>query len=486
MSTLERDTARTQDLSPVVRAAAERAHAAQALYGAASDATRSRLLRGLADALERSSASLVAIADEETSLGPARLTGEVARTVFQLRGFAERVEAGIARRQIDDLAVAGAPPAGRPHLTRVLEPLGPVAMFSASNFPFAFSVLGGDTAAALAAGCTVIVKPHSGHPELSRRVHALAADVLREQSLPDGVIAFVDQISREAATQLVAHPDVKAVAFTGSYHGGVALWRAANARPRPIPFYGELGSINPLVVQPDALADGVDTPATTLAASITLGCGQFCTSPGLILVRDDAQGERFVAALAQALAMQQPHAMLTPAMRGGFEHAASRVSSQPGVRVRLAASSPDNTDAPAPRLFETDAHTLLDNPALREEMFGPAALVVRVANDAEAIDVLNAVEGALTVTLWGAQADTPANRALADAARGIAGRVLFGGVPTGVAVCDAQQHGGPWPASTQPQTTSVGYAAIERFLRPVALQDAPDWAIRANREGAAA
>ena len=461
--------------------AAALANEAQALYGAASRAVRSALLRGLADALERDAAQLVTIADEETSLGAARLNGELARTAFQLRGFAERVEAGIANRHVDDEAVPGAPPAGRPHLTRVQLPLGPVAMFSASNFPFAFSVLGGDTASALAAGCTVIVKPHSGHPELSRRVHALAARVLREQGLPEGVIAFVDQASREAAVHLVGHADVAAVAFTGSYQGGVALWRAANARRRPIPFYGELGSINPLVVLPQALAEGVDTPAATLAASITMGCGQFCTSPGLIVVRDDADGERFAEALAQALSAQKPHAMLTAAMRRGFESAAAHIASQAGVRVRLAApSNDDEAAAPAPRLFETDAQTFIANAALHEEMFGPAALIVKVRDEAQTLDVLAAVEGSLTVTLWGAQADTPENRAIATAAQRIAGRVLFGGVPTGVAVCDAQQHGGPWPASTQPQTTSVGYAAIERFLRPVALQDAPQWAIAAT------
>ncbi|QGZ65793.1 aldehyde dehydrogenase (NADP(+)) [Paraburkholderia acidisoli] len=468
----------------IIDRAVEGAHAAQAQYGAAPAAVRARLLRGLADALEANQAALVSVADEETSLGAGRLNGELARTAFQLRGFADRVDSGIAHRQIDDAAVPGAPPAGRPHLTRVLAPLGPVAMFSASNFPFAFSVLGGDTASALAAGCTVIVKPHSGHPELSRRVHALAANVLREQGLPEGVIGFVDQASRDAAVHLVSHADVSAVAFTGSYQGGVALWRAANARRLPIPFYGELGSINPLVVTPAALAQGVDAPAAALAASITLGCGQFCTSPGLIVVYDDVDGERFVAALAQALAAQQPHAMLTQAMRGGFEKASAHIAEQAGVRVRLAVSAENEAaTTPAPRLYETDAATFIANAALREEMFGPAALIVKVRDEAQALDVLAAVEGTLTATLWGAEADTPANRALAAAAQRIAGRVLFGGVPTGVAVCDAQQHGGPWPASTQPQTTSVGYAAIERFLRPVALQDAPQWALDANAGG---
>ncbi|RQR85254.1 aldehyde dehydrogenase (NADP(+)) [Burkholderia sp. Bp9012] len=469
---------------PIIEHEVALASDAQASYAAAPAAVRSQLLRGLADALEQHAAELVAIADDETHLGAPRLTGEVARTAFQLRGFAERIEAGAPFALTDDAAVAGAPPSGRPRLTRVLEPLGPVAMFSASNFPFAFSVLGGDTASALAAGCTVVVKPHAGHAALSRRVHALAAAVLREQALPPGVIAFVDQVSREAGTALVTHPAIAAVAFTGSYQGGVALWRAANARPRPVPFYGELGSINPLIVQPAALADGPNTPAATLAASITLGCGQFCTSPGLILVRDDPAGERFVVALADALAAQAPHRMLTDGMRSGFESASAVIASQPGVRTRLATASANAPVAPpAPRLYETDSDNFVAQPTLHEEMFGPAALVVRVRDDADVLRVLAAVSGTLTVTLWGADADTPANRTLASAAARIGGRVLFGGVPTGVAVCDAQQHGGPWPASTQPQTTSVGYAAITRFLRPVALQDAPDWAIAAWRGG---
>ncbi|MGU7770460.1 aldehyde dehydrogenase (NADP(+)) [Burkholderia sp. MR1-5-21] len=460
------------------------AHAADALAPAAA---RTRLLHGLADALDAQAAALIALADDETGLGHARLAGELARTTFQLRGFADEVDAGAPFRQIDAAAVAGAPPTGRPRLTRVLVPLGPVAMFSASNFPFAFSVLGGDTASALAAGCTVVVKPHAGHPELSRRVFALAADVVREQRLPDGVIAFTDQVPRDAGTHLVRHPAIAAVAFTGSYQGGVALWRAANDRPRPIPFFGELGSINPLVVLPPALAAGTASAADALAASITLGCGQFCTSPGLIVVQDDPQGDSFVADLARALSAQRPHRMLTSAMRAGFEQAAATIAAQAGIRVRVA--PPDgaraDTDAPAPRLYEVDADAFVATPALRDEMFGPAALVVRVRDHDEILRVLAAVNGSLTVTLWGAHDDTPDNRTLIGAARRIAGRVLFGGVPTGVAVCHAQQHGGPWPASTHPQSTSVGYAAIERFLRPVALQDAPAWYLDACRGGTA-
>ncbi len=434
---------------------------------------RAALLNGLADALESQQAELVAIADRESGLGEARLNGEVARTAFQLRGFASEVQAGVPYRQTLSEAVAGAPPAGRPALVRVQRALGPVAMFSASNFPFAFSVLGGDTASALAAGCPVVVKPHSGHPELSRAVFELAAAVVRQQGLPDGVLTLAEVASRAAGTYLVQHPGIAAVAFTGSYLGGKALWQAANDRPRPVPFYGELGSINPLVALPAALEKDSEGLARTLAGSITLGCGQFCTSPGLIVLLDSPHSDRFIAQLAEAIAPIATHRMLTPGMRQGFEAAAATIASHAAKVFEPAADGV----GPAPRLFVTDASEFIVNVHLREEMFGPAALVVRAASAQQVIEVLEAVGGSLTTTLWGAEEAGDENRQLVRAAQKISGRVLFGGVPTGVAVCHAQQHGGPWPSSTTPQTTSVGYAALERFLRPVALQDAPAWVL---------
>nr|WP_322028266.1 aldehyde dehydrogenase (NADP(+)) [Burkholderia sp. BCC1981] len=456
----------------------EQARAAAPAWAQSSAHTRAALLTGLADALDANAAALVDLADSETSLGVARLTGELARTVFQLKGFAKEVRDGMPYRTIDDPAVTGTPPIGRPHLTRMRVPLGPVAMFSASNFPFAFSVLGGDTASALAAGCPVIVKAHSGHAALSRKVFALAAGIVGQQGLPAGVLTFVEDTSRDANAYLVRHPSVAAVAFTGSYQGGVALWRAANDRPRPIPFFGELGSTNPLVVLPTMLSDGEEEPAQILAASIALGCGQFCTSPGIICVHDDASGDRFVAKLAEALGRQTPHRMLTEGIRRAYEDGVERFAAHAGTRPLI--EHPSTGAEPAPRLFEVGADTFIRDERLHEEVFGPAALVVRVNSIEQVIAVLAAIEGSLTVTLWGAGADTHENRALVQAAQQIGGRVLFGGVPTGVAVTHAQHHGGPWPASTSPQTTSVGYAAIERFLRPVAMQDAPAWAISAN------
>jgi acyl-CoA reductase-like NAD-dependent aldehyde dehydrogenase len=431
----------------------EQAHAAALIWSQSSAKARVALLTGLAAALEANSAVLVDLADRETGLGAARLNGELARTAFQLRGFAGEVEAGIPFRTVDDPAVAGAPPAGRPHLTRVLVPLGPVAMFSASNFPFAFSVLGGDTASALAAGCPVIVKAHSGHAVLSRKVFEIAARVIEQQNLPAGVLAFLADTSRDANTYLVQHRYVEAVAFTGSYQGGVALWRAANDRQRPVPFYGELGSTNPLIVLPDALSNGELEPAQTLASSIALGCGQFCTR-------------------------QTPHRMLTAGISRAYDEGVERLASHPNVKQLITHSLAGQ--GPSPRLFEVQAERFIEDSSLREEVFGPAAVIVRVQTIQQVLNVLAAIAGSLTVTLWGLVTDSPDNRALIQAAEQVGGRVLFGGVPTGVAVTHAQHHGGPWPASTCPQTTSVGYAAIERFLRPVAMQDAPAWVIAAR------
>ena len=468
-----------QDHTPEqIDQAASTAGAAAESWARSGAEARALLLRGLADAMEAERATLVPMADRETSLGAVRLNGELDRTCFQLRGFAHQVLAGAPFVMTDDAAQPGAPPAGRPRLTRVRVPVGPVAIFAASNFPFAFSVLGGDTASALAAGCPVVVKAHPGHPDLSRATAALAQRVVAKSGLPAGIFAIVEGASTAVGVQLVRHPQIAAVAFTGSYRGGSALQREANERPRPIPFYGELGSINPVVALPAAIAANGAALAAALAGSITLGCGQFCTSPGVLIVHDDAASTAFVQQLAEALGAATPHAMLHAGIRAGFDAGVARLQQHAGVRVL--AAPPHGEAAPRPRLFTTDAATFIESEPLHEEVFGPSCLVVTVRSFDETLDVLRAVQGSLTVTLWGAEADNADNRRLIRAAERIAGRVLFAGVPTGVAVTAAQQHGGPWPASTQAFTTSVGYAALDRFLRPVALQDAPEWLVAAK------
>ena len=448
-------------------------------WSTSTGAQRANLLRGLASALESDREALVALADQETALGPVRLNGELDRTAFQLRRFADIAENGVPFAFTDDPAVAGAPPVGHPAMVLQKIPLGPVAMFSASNFPFAFSVLGGDTASALAAGCSVVVKAHTGHLLLSNRVHALAQKVLSELGLPSGLIGMVQGGGRDVGVTLIRHPLMAAGAFTGSTSGGAALQAEANSRPRPIPFYGELGSINPLVATPEILAAKGAELATTLAGSITLGCGQFCTSPGVIVLFKGAQSDSFVKQLKDALAAQKPHAMLTPAMRQAFDAGVQHLIAAGAKPLLLEEGT---VEAPRPFLAEVSAAEFIATEQLREEVFGPASLVVHVNSVAQVLEVLNAVGGSLTVTLWGAETESPESRALVRGAMRIAGRVLFAGVPTGVAVTAAQQHGGPWPSSTQPMTTSVGDTALNRFLRPVCLQDAPSWMVaRAGR-----
>lgn len=450
-------------------------------WQASPGAQRAALLRALADALGAEREPLVALADRETALGAARLNGELDRTTFQLRRFADIAERGVPFAVVDDPAVPGAPPAGHPAMQRWSVPLGPVAMFSASNFPFAFSVLGGDTASALAAGCPVVVKAHSAHLLLSRAVFSLVQRVLAGQGLSAGLVGMVQGGGKEVGVALVRHPAIAAAAFTGSTQGGAALAAEAAARPRPIPFYGELGSINPVIALPGELAAQGAALAATLAGSITLGCGQFCTNPGLIVLVDDTEAEgdmravndAFVVQLAEALRPLEPHAMLTRAMRDAFDAGVARWV-EAGAEWRVHAEAPAD-QPPRPVLAQVSADQFIAHPALREEVFGPGSLVVRAANLTQALQVLQTVGGSLTVTLWGAQQPTDEVRALVRAAMAIAGRVLFAGVPTGVAVTAAQQHGGPWPSSTRPESTSVGDAAIARFLRPVCLQDAPPW-----------
>lgn len=453
------------------------AKTAAEFWGVSNTNMRSKLLQGFATSLEQNQDDLIELANTETGLGAQRLTAELLRTVYQLRGFATEVESGAPYRQVDDKAVEGLPPSGRSHLTRVQVPLGPVAMFSASNFPFAFSVLGGDTASALAAGCPVVVKAHTGHSELSRAVYRLAKRVISTHGLPEGVLTLIENTNRNENGYLVQHPDICAVAFTGSYQGGKALWKLANERTKPIPFFGELGSLNPLVVLPETLEREGETLARTLANSITMGAGQFCTKPGIVVVFDHPLTSRFIDQLAIEILSLKTHRMLTPGIRGSFETAVSVVAN----RAMTVFQPKADGLGPAPRLFKVNANQFMEDASLREEMFGPAAVIVTASNMSQVLGVLNAVEGTLTTTIWGAYHATADNEALVRTAENISGRVLFSGVPTGVAICHAQQHGGPWPASTTPQTTSVGYAAIERFLRPVALQDAPAWVVEARR-----
>jgi NADP-dependent aldehyde dehydrogenase len=444
--------------------------AAHATLDALADrVTRAALLRAAADGVEARAAELIEAADAETALGVPRLTGELARVAYQFRFFADIVDDGaFLGVLVDRPDPSAAPP--RPELRRWKVPIGPVAVFAASNFPFAFSVPGGDTASALAAGCPVVVKAHPDHPQTSE----LAAATIREAAVKVGLPADVLTLIHgyQAGIDLVRHPLISAVGFTGSIPGGRALFDLAAARPAPIPFYGELGSLNPVLVTERAAAARPDEIAAGLVASYTLGEGQFCTKPGLVLVPAGPAGDELTRTATETAATAAPGALLDTRMREHFLAGFAARAAAPGVRTLTAAAAEPTGDAPQavrPGLLEVDAVNLSGD--LLEECFGPVTVLVRYRDAADAEDVLARLGGNLTATLH-AEADEPGAAAWLTRLSRFAGRVVFGGWPTGVAVAPAMTHGGPYPATTSP-TTSVGGTAIDRWLRPVTFQTVP-------------
>ena len=456
-------TTATLSLSELTAAATAAARTA----AAAPDADRAAWLTAVADALDANAEELVAIADAETSLGTVRLTGEVARTSGQLRLFARVVTEGSYLEAVIDHADPSATPP-KPDLRRILRPIGPVAVFSASNFPFAFSVAGGDTASALAVGCSVIVKAHSGHLRLSERTAEIVTEALRAAGAPEGLFALVS--GREVGTALVQDPAIKAVGFTGSIPGGRALFDLATSRPDPIPFYGELGSLNPVVVTQAALAERSGQLAEGLAGSFTLGAGQFCTKPGLVFV---PAGTGFAAEVAEASKDKPALGMLTSRIAEAYPDGLRSFASVPGVDVVSGSVDQDAAaDGAAPVVFSTSAAQVLERPEqLLAECFGPTTMLIEYTDQAQLSEVLAKVPGSLTATVHAEPGENVTG--LVEQLSGLAGRVLFDGWPTGVAVNWAQQHGGPYPATTS-LFTSVGATAVRRFQRPVAYQDAPE------------
>lgn len=448
-----------------------RAARVTALMASLSDEAKAGLLDALAGALEDRRAALIEIADRETALGPVRLSGELDRTAFQLRAFAGHVAAGAHRRTLRQPAVSGPPPQGRPALVRTHVPIGPVVVFAPSNFPFAFSVLGGDTASALAAGNPVIVKGHRGHPELSAAVWRVAQDVLAARRLPGDVLQLVQGASRADGTSLVTAPEIAAVGFTGSLAAGRDLLAAIHRRETPIPFFGELSSVNPVIGFPAALqARGADL-AGALAASITLGAGQFCTNPGVLVVLNQPSSFAFLEHLADRLRLSHTHRMLTPGIREQYEARLAGLAASASAAVRAGGAS--TAGEPLPTLVEVPARAFVADAGLRDEVFGPCCVAVIAEDVGEVLAVLDATGGNLTTTIWAEASDHDLARPVVEKALTTAGRLLFAGVPTGVAVSAAQQHGGPWPSSSRPDTTSVGLSAIDRFMRPITLQDLP-------------
>ncbi|MBB5891377.1 aldehyde dehydrogenase (NADP(+)) [Kutzneria kofuensis] len=451
----------SDDIERVVAAAAAAAPELEAL----GRAGRADLLRGLARALDARRDEVVTRADGETALGRKRLAGELDRTVYQLAFFADVIEEGsYVEATIDH---TGQTPMGlRPDLRRMLVPLGPVAVFGASNFPLAFSVPGGDTASALAAGNPVVVKAHGSHPGTSRLVFDILRDAVSDAGAPDGTIGIL--FGREAGERLVRHPAVRAVGFTGSLSGGRALLDAINSREDPIPFYGELSSVNALVVTEDAARERAVEIGAGIVNSVTGSAGQLCTKPGLVLVPAGEGGDALVAAAAAALDSAEVVPLLNQRIQKSYVEDTRQLRARPGVST-VAEGGPvrDGFRVP-PLLVTTDAEHAPD--AAFAEYFGPAAVIVRYATPTELTAVIRRLPASLTASVHLGKAEVAPP--WLDGLRRTAGRLVFNGYPTGVAVSWAQHHGGPWPA-TNSVFTSVGATAIRRFLRPVTWQDAP-------------
>ena len=441
------------------------ATAAGKVWGALLPAARAVALRSVAEAIDAAVADLVPIAMTETHLSEARLVGEVQRTTSQLRLFAQIVDEGSYLEATIDHVDPSWPSGPRPDIRRVLVPLGPVVVFAASNFPFAFSVAGGDTASALAAGCPVVLKAHPGHPALSARTAEVVTDALAAAGAPPGTFSLVySEVEGRAA---VEDRRIKAAAFTGSLKGGRSLFDRAASRPDPIPFYGELGSLNPVFVTASAAAARMAEIQSDYVGSYTLGAGQFCTKPGLLFLPEAAFDE---TAFADAVATQPQTLLLNEHVEFGYLGVLEQLRSSAVVRTVVAGSGTGQT---TPTLLTTTTAQLLAHTELLIECFGPASMVVTYRDDAELLEAAAIFDGQLTATIHG-EAHDPIAPILLQSLTERAGRVIWNGWPTGVSVTWAMQHGGPYPATTAVASTSVGTSAISRFLRPVAYQSTPD------------
>lgn len=440
-------------------------------YAQTTRKSRAQFLRFIAEEIDAVGAEITAIGCEETGLASARLEGERGRTCGQLRMFADVLDKGDYLDCRHDEALPERAPLPRAELRMMQIPVGPVAVFGASNFPLAFSTAGGDTASALAAGCSVVVKAHQAHPGTSDVVAQAIERAIQRAGMPNGVFSMIHGGSRSVGEVLVKHPLITAVGFTGSLVGGRALFDLCASRVSPIPFYGELGSVNPMFLLPGALAARGGEIGKGWAASLTIGAGQFCTNPGIVIAIANEETEKFVRGAKEALEGTVPQAMLTDGIAHAYREGQQRMSGTKGIRSVLNTICTHRQATPC--LYETDGKTWLADDSLGQEVFGPLGLIVKVSDFAQMIEVAKRLDGQLTCTLHATEGDADYGRALMPILIRKAGRILANAYPTGVEVCDAMVHGGPYPASTNFGATSVGSMAIRRFLRPICFQDIP-------------
>ena len=435
---------------------------------------RANFLREIANEIDARGEDLTKIGQSETALPAMRLDGERGRTVGQLRFFADWIEEGSWLKARIDSAMPDRQPLPRPDIRVCNKALGPVGVFGASNFPLAFSAAGGDTASALAAGCPVVVKAHSAHPGTSEIVAQAIDAAIKSCKMPAGVFAMVQGGDRSVGQALVAHPEIKAIGFTGSLGGGRALFDIATSRPEPIPFYGELGSNNPVFIMVNALGKNAKEIATSWAASLTMGVGQFCTNPGVIVAIKGAALDDFKQTAVEILKQATPTAMLTDRIAKAYHQITKSHNNDDRLNCLLAAVDNDNPFCAAPGIYSVSYDIWRDNKDLSEEVFGPAAIIIECENEAEMLEIARNFIGQLTTTVHMVAADTKSVSTIMPHLEKKSGRILINGFPTGVEVCHSMVHGGPYPASTDVRSTSVGSLAIERFVRPISYQNIPD------------
>ncbi|TVZ17301.1 aldehyde dehydrogenase (NADP(+)) [Maribacter sp. MAR_2009_72] len=450
------------------------AHEAFKVYKDISGAKKAEFLNAIASEIETLGDELIHTYCLESGLPEGRARGERGRTMGQLKAFANLLKEGSWVEAVIEKAQPTREPMPKADIRKMLFPLGPVVVFGASNFPLAFSTAGGDTASALAAGCPVIVKSHPMHAATGELVASAIIKAAVKTGMPNGVFSNLNSSGVEVGQQLVQHPKVKAVGFTGSYNGGMALYQLANERKEHIPVFAEMGSINPVIALPSALRESGDMWATKYAASITLGTGQFCTNPGLVLGLEGEDLNSFALKLSEEILKLQPAAMLHPNIHSKYMEGKEVLSTQNGVEVLADHKDAVNANTAGPTILRVKGNEFLRNHILHQEVFGPFSVVVSCEDAVQMEEILNQLEGQLTGTVLGETEDLKTYGGIVDALQEKVGRILFNGVPTGVEVCSSMVHGGPFPASTDPRFTSVGTSSIKRWVRPVSFQDWPN------------
>ncbi|MFN3840066.1 MAG: aldehyde dehydrogenase (NADP(+)) [Cyclobacteriaceae bacterium] len=453
-----------------VNEALNESHLAFLSYKNFSGKKKAAFLRAIADEIEALGNELVQTAMRETNLPEARIINERGRTTGHCRMFADLVEEGSWVEARIDTALPNRMPAPKPDIRKMLVPIGPVVVFGAANFPLAYSTAGGDTASALAAGCTVVVKAHPAHAETSTLIAGAIQKAIAKTGMPRGVFQHVYGADFQVGQALVKHPLTKAVGFTGSLAGGKALFDLANQRPEPIPVFAEMSSINPVILLPETLTHEAEATANKLAASITLGVGQFCTNPGLIIALEGEGLNRFAQSLSSEIRKALPGTMLHQGIADNYQNKVKQALAQKGVTVEGQSDEAGGKDQGRPLVASAPAEEFVKNPALAEEVFGPFSLIIRCKNMDELHKVVNRIRGQLTITVVAHEAELMKHRNLLNVLAEKAGRLIMNGVPTGVEVCPAMMHGGPFPATTDSRFTAVGTDAIKRFVRPVSFQ----------------